>query len=356
MVSSASTRWGQSTVVPFAPAQPARPTAAAAAEPVASGGPSESTAGNVFVRFLEHLGPEAKERPIASLHTALAGAGGAVVAAGLALAIAGTLAGRGRVALAGIVLAAVALAIRFAVKLNVELRAAAVGMGVVGITAIGVAIADRSLDSAGGWLVVAALFVAAWLLPGFQGRPIMLGLGALALVVALASATSKGRGGTISFTGSQSVARGQGATFLVAAALLLGVVWALDRRGYHGVATSLVVAALVSSFVGAFGTVSKLDNTGGTLLIVLVGVAVCVVGSHGVRRATTWYGALIASVGVVAFLVAAMKPTSIGAVGSDLIIAGLLLIALPVIIKLVRANRTSSGSTPAGTAAFAPPR
>ena len=73
----------------------------------------------------------------------------------------------------------------------------------------------------------------------------------------------------------------QEVVFLLAAAVLLGLVWWLDRAGYRGVGTSLVVAALVSAFVGVAQATGNLDDAGLAVLITIVGLIVCVVGSHG---------------------------------------------------------------------------
>jgi hypothetical protein len=126
------------------------------------------------------------------------------------------------------------------------------------------------------------------------------------------------------------------------------LVYLLDRAGFHGVGTSLIVAALIAAVVGAGSTVSKLDDPGGTLLIVLVGLVVSIVGSHGERRATTWYGAAMASIGVVAFLVAAIEPTSQGDTAIVAIVAGLILVAVPLVISAVRASRDAGGAGPGG--------
>ncbi|MCU1502130.1 MAG: hypothetical protein JWM12_1484 [Ilumatobacteraceae bacterium] len=349
---------GASPVVPFAQPQhtlTGAPTATGATAATAHGG------AEAISRFLDSFGPHARVREAPSLHTALAGAGGTIAATGILIAIAGGDGGRGLAAVAGILLIAAGLALRLWLPHQRELRSAAVGIGVVGIVSIGAAIVGDNVDGAGGFLLVGLLFVAAWALPGFRGAPIMLGLGALSLVFALGSAASGSGEQSVGSLGVGSVGNYQGSVFLVAAAALLGLVYALDRAGFRGVGTSLVVAALVAAVVGAASTVSKLDDTGGTLLIVLVGLVVCIVGSHGERRATTWYGAAMASIGVVAFLVAAIGPSSQSEIATVAVFAGVILVVVPLVISGVRASRAASGpggsdTDPASSAPLAPPR
>ena len=132
----------------------------------------------------------------------------------------------------------------------------------------------------------------------------MLGIGTLLMVAALGSATgSDGTSddGPLRSVPFSDVVGDQEVVFLLAAAVLFGLVWWLDRAGYLGVATGLVVAALVSAFVGVGEAPSNIDNSGAAVLIFAVGLVVCFVGSHGSRRATTWWGAVLATIGVVAF-------------------------------------------------------
>ncbi len=302
--------------------------------------------------FLDSLGPDARERPAPSLHTALAGSGGAVFAAGIVVALVGDDGSRGMAAVAGILLVAASLAVRLFLHRFVELAAAAVGAGAVGIAAIGIAIAGDNASSAVGFLVLGVLYLAAWALPGFRGRPLMLGLGALTLLFSLAAAAgSDGGSGDLDL---DTLTGYEGTLLLLAAGVLLALVFLLDRSGYHGVATGLVAAALIAAAVGAASTVAQLDDTGGTLLIILVGAAVCVVGSHGERRATTWYGAAVAAIGVVAFFVAVVEPTSAGTVGAVVVTAGIVLIVAPLVIDAIKANRAKHAE-PAAPAAFDPP-
>lgn len=337
---------GASPIVPFTQRLGSPP---GQAQPVAGATVTATSAGDGLRRFLDSFGPDARERPEPSLHTALAGVGGAVVGAGIVVAVVGDDGSRGVAAVAGILLVAVGVLIRMFVANQVELSAAAVGAGAVGIFAIGIAIAGDDASSAAGFFVIGLLYLAAWVLPGYRGRPLMLGLGALSLVFALASAAGSGDSNGFDV---DTIAGYEGALLLVAAAVLLGLVFLLDRTGYHGVGTSLVVAALIAAAVGTTSTVVQLDDTGGTVLIILAGAAVCIVGSHGRRRATTWYGAAVTAAGVVSLIVAIIEPGSSSSIGAVIIVAGLILVATPIAITAIKAGRSKPRPPPA---AFAPP-
>ena len=140
----------------------------------------------------------------------------------------------------------------------------------------------------------------------------------------------------------------QEVVFLLAAALLLGLVWWLDHAGYFGVGTSLVVAGLISAFVGVGQATSNLDDAGAAILIIAVGLFVCFVGSHGDRRATTWWGALLATIGVVGFFGSVMTPDSVGSTAGMLLISGAVLIGGPAVVRAIRASQQKAKSTPTG--------
>ena len=73
----------------------------------------------------------------------------------------------------------------------------------------------------------------------------------------------------------------------------------LDRRGYPGAATPLLVAALVALVVGANFLGSDLGTAGGSFLYLGLGVALAAHGADAGRRATCWVGAVVAGTGVV---------------------------------------------------------
>lgn len=341
---------GDTTVIPFAIPASAVPTAK---QPQ---------------HFLDSLGADARNRPAPRLSLALAGGGGALVAIGIVAAIFGDSLSRGSAIVAAAIILAGALAVRLVVKGQPDLKSAAVGAGVVGILTLGTAIVADDVSRGWAAFIVGVLFLAAWLLPGFRGRPLMLGIGTLLMVAALGSATASngaGDGGVLGDVPFSNAVGDQNVVFLLAAAVLLGLVWWLDRHGYFGVGTPLVVVALVSAFVGVAQATSNLDDAGAAILIFAVGLGVCFVGSHGDRRATTWWGALLASIGVVAFFASIMTPDSVRSTAGMFLISGALLIVGPAVVRAIRASQNngtmhtppSTANTPgtSGTSGTLPP-
>lgn len=327
--------------------------------------PQPAAEGNAVTRFLDGMGDDARLRPRPSLRTALAGIGGLMVAAGLLIAIAGDEPSRGKLIGVSLVVLLVALGLRLTVKLT-EVQAAAVGMAVVAIPTFAGAVAVS--DGTSGvlvYLLAAALFLAAWALKGFRGRTLLLGLGLLALVGAFSTLISDvGQDKCQSYIEDDNYDRyyeecqgyqgdlgsgnnflpadvtdnlgDQGVVYLLSAALLLGGTWWLDRRGYHGTATGTVVAGLISSFIGTSLLADEFGDTGGPILVVVVGLLVCLVGSHGGRRATTWWGALLASTGAAAFVLVQWEPKTPASGGSAVILTGLLLIGIGFVAAPIR--------------------
>ncbi|MEQ1699176.1 MAG: DUF2510 domain-containing protein [Ilumatobacteraceae bacterium] len=355
--------------------------------------PQPPAEGNAVTRFLDGMGDDARLRPRPSLRTALAGIGGLMVAAGLLIVVAGDEPSRGTLIGVSLVVLLVALGLRLTVKLT-EVQAAAVGMAVVAIPTLAGAITVS--DGSGGaltYLVATALFLAAWALKGFRGRTLLLGLGLLTLVSMFSTVVndvgqdkcqtylednnfdkfieecenySPDNSSSLGFL-PDSVTDNlgdQGIVYLLSAALLLGATWWLDRRGYHGTATGTVVAGLISSFFGTALFANKFGDTGGPILVVIVGLLVCVVGSHGGRRATTWWGAILASIGAAAFVLVQWEPKTPGSAGSAVILTGLLLIGIGFIAAPIRraiAQQRDGGTPgpaptdPPPTNPFAPP-
>lgn len=388
---------GASTVVPFAiPSTayttPAGDTQQFAALPDQSDpnsravDPAVAGSGNAATRFLDGMGDDARLRPRPSLRAALAGIGGAIIAAGVLIALAGDDSDpRGKVIAISIGLLVVALALRLLVKVT-EIAAAAVGIAVVAIPAL--AASATITDGASGALtftVATVLFLAAWALPGFKGRNLLLGLGMLSLVGVVGTLTNDitkddcqsyidsgdfdsyfdecqdydGSSGS-SFLPVEVTDNvgGEGIVYIVSAALLLGLTWWLDRRGYHGTATGTVVAGLLSAVEGTALLANDFGSDTGPILVFVVGILVCLVGAHGARRATTWWGAVLAALGAVAFIAIQWEPRSVGSVGGVGIVSGLALIAIPMLaapIRAARAQRSHDEAPPSEPEAFAPP-
>ena len=392
---------GASTVVPFAtpasafrsPAGDARTAHGFAAtadlsDPNAQAPlPQPPAEGNLVTRFLDGMGDDARLRPRPSLRTALAGIGGVMVAAGLLIAIVGENASRGKLAGVSLVLLLAALVLRLLVKIP-EVQAAAVGMAVVAIpTFAGAATISDGSGGALTYLLGAALFLAAWALKGFRGRTLLLGLGLLTMVGVFStlisdvsqdkcetyiedndfdryfeecqSYVSDGSAGNLFLPNSVTDNLGdQGIVYLVSAAVLLAATWWLDRRGYHGTGTGTVVAGLISAVAGAALLADEFGDTGGPIMVVVVGVLVCLVGAHGARRSTTWWGALLASIGAVAFVAVQWEPQSVSSTGGVAIVTGAVLIVAPLIgapLRRALAQRADDGDGHPPTDAFDPP-
>ena len=299
-----------------------------------SGGPIQVSG------FLDKLGPDARARPAAQLTVAMAGLGGLVAAIGIVAAIVGDdETSRVRTTVAAAIIVVLAYAIRLGVKTQPELRSAAVGAGIVGIPGLAGAITDGR--NGGGSLTLAAvLLVAAWILPGMRGRPLMLGAGAIAIVLALTTVSEASADTELFDLGAADVIGGQVWLFVLAGVAFLAMVWLLDARGYHGVGTSLVAAALLATALAVFKVVQNLGSTGGALLLVIAGVAVSAVGDHGQRRATTWFGVGVAAIGVISFVFSTLEPSSVRGFATTLIVSGVLLTVAPVVFKVIRAART----------------
>lgn len=308
--------------------------------------PTSPAAGVPIREFLDGIGPEARTRSAVHLSIALAGVGGVVAAAGVGIAILGDSdSSRPRNLTAAIVILALAYAIRLGVKSQAEARSAAVGAAAVGIPALAAAITNTG--NGGGTAVLAALlFIVAWAAPGMRGRPLLLGEGAVSLVLALTTVDSTEttvNTGLFDF-GRTNVIGGKSWMFVIAAVALLALVWWLDAQGYHGVGTSLVVAAVLSTAFAVLKVVENLSSTSSALLLAVAGLAVAVVGDHGQRRASTWFGVAVAAIGTVAAFISALAPSSTGDTATSLIFAGLALVVVPLAVKAISASRASGGS------------
>lgn len=361
---------GASPVVPFAtPASALDGDAAAAVAGAADAGSVEAdaTPRPGSIALLERMGAPARERTRPSLRAAVAGLGGAVFAVGVIALVAGESAGRGRIIAGSLVVLVAAVAARWFAHW-VEVQAASIGMLVVGLGFFGVAATES--DGRGTFLtglVLAVLFIAAWASPGFRGVNMLLAIGLLALLAGFGSLSSTDTdqidrcnefldaGDFDSFDAEcQDVITDnsgllpnsitdtlgdQGAIYLFGAALFLAGTWVLDRRDYRGTATAFTAAGLLAALAGTALLVSTFGGAGGPLFVAIVGALVCLVGSHGARRATTWWGAALVAGGMVAFIGVMAEPSSNTAVAATAIVSGLLLVAVPW-----AASRLSGGS------------
>lgn len=311
--------------------------------------PTASSAGGTPVRMLDTMGQPARERQVPSLRRAVAGLGGAILAIGVLLFAAGDSGSRTAIAIAGAALVLVAWGARRAIAVD-EVSAAAVGMAVVGVAAFSIGITVT--DTTGGFLtglLMALLFLALWVAPGFRGQNLMLALGLFALLAAFGSLTggassSSDNGDALLPVGlTENIGR-QGVIYLVGAALLLGGTWWLDRRGYRGTGTALCAAGLAAALTGVVLLADSFGEVSGPIFVLVVGLAVCIVGSHGGRRATTWTGAALVAGGAVSLLASLVKPDSSVAAGVTALISGVLLVGGPLLATAIRRRAVSAAS------------
>ena len=321
--------------------------------------------------FLNSLGDEAKNRQHPSLNQALSGLAGALIALGwIALltgdsdSLTGTYSG-------AIVAFGAGLLIRMKTSKSKELHAAAVGVGVVSLlTFCLVFIGDTQMNAGLGLILTAVVHVLAWALPGYRGRTIFLAFAALALIFGFSTLIggevvtadrceelyyqdgelpdecyedtiySDLPGGVGDFVGKQ------GAVYLILGSALILAVATLDRRGYNAVGTALIPAGMVSVLTGSVLMAIRMANAGAGILGAIAGLAMCFVGSSGARRALTWWGAGITSIGVSGFFIAAMKPSSSGAIASSLIISGVVIGIIPLAIQKAQETKAAQNNNP----------
>ena len=354
---------GASTVIPIA----TPPTAFAT-----------SGRGAGVIKLLDAMGPDSRERPLPSIRSAVAGLGGVVLALGALGVALGDDPSRPQIIAVSLFMIAAAWVLRTFVKVA-ELQAAAVSIVVVAIPVFAVAVTVNE-GTGGFWtgLLLAVLFIAAWALPGFKSRGLLLGLGALALVVGFGSLTSTDAsdiekcnqylddGDFESFdaecrdifspqpsilpTPFTDNAGDEGTVYLIGAAAYFGLTWWLDRRGHRGTGTAFAAAGLVSTLIGTGMLAAEFGENWAPIFVLAVGIVVSLVGSHGARRATTWWGALLSTIAVVWFVTVQWEPDSNTANGGVALLSGLVLVAIPFVTAPLRAAMAARrpGSAPPG--------
>lgn len=369
---------GASPAIPFAtPASATDATAAAAIAGSATTDDGTEAAERGSIALLDRAGPSARDRSRPSLRAAVAGLGGVIVAVGILGGVAGDEPVRGEFIAGSLIILAAATVLRLFVRIA-ELQAAAIGLALVGIVTFGAAVTVT--DGAGGFLtglVVAVLFLAAWLLPGFRGVNLFLAVGLLAVLAGFGSLSSDDTSKLD--TCNQYIEDGnfdaydaecqdlvfedsgllptqitgtvgtQGVIYLVGAAVFLAGTWVLDRRGYRGTATALAASGLIAALVGTALLVSQFDESSGPVFVTIVGGLVCLVGSHGGRRATTWAGAALLVAGFMTFLGIQVAPSSAGATAAVAILGGAALVLLPMLGAPIRRATAERGEVSDGS-------
>lgn len=331
--------------------------------PPPAGSTSTSKPTNVW-EFLETLGDDAKHRPEPRLSSALSGLAGLLLTIGWSSLLTGDSESMGGLYAGAITAFGAGLAIRLKASKNADLQAAAVGAGITSLLLFCIAfIGDTEMNAGLGLILTAVLHVVVWVLPGFRGRSIFLGFAALALIFGLSSAI----GGEVltedrceelyysdeevpdecyednlysDLPGSVGDYLGkQGVIYMIAGtALILGVA-TLDRRGYRAVGTALIPAGMVAILVGALLMAVRMANAGAGVLAAIAGLALCFVGSRGDRRAMTWWGAAMTTIGVAGFFLGAFTPDSNSGIAFAIIAAGGTLALTPYVIEKAAENK-----------------
>jgi len=296
-----------------------------------------------LANFLNSLGHVGRHRPAPNLSHALIGIGGALLPIGLALLFNGDSASTSGVYIAALLCFGLALAARLKPFLPTDLMSATAPAGVVSLVLFFVVlIGDTEMDIGLGLLIAGIAHIALWFAPGFRGSSLFLGAGTFVIILALADI----------FTGSNdyyddevlsdlpvdvgSYISRAGIAYLIFGVIVIGAVFALDRAGYKAVGTALVPPGMVAVVLGIFLTVQDMDNAGAGVLFFLVGLALCVTGERGERRAMTWWGAAVTGIGVVAFFAFAIKPETGASTGITVLVATALLVAGPRLVATIR--------------------
>ena len=305
------------------------------------------------IALLDWMAPDSRERPRPLISTAIAGLGGAMLGAGVLALVARD--ERGTLAVGGGLVVVIAAVLRLATRTNLLTRAVAVGAGAVGLYALSFGLAGDRPHPTTLALIITVAFGLAWMLPGFHGRPLMLGIAAQALAAAIVyTVAGEDSWRARRFPSDPIIGLGAprdaaaGYTGLIIGAALLFAVWFLDRRRYHGTATALVPAALVTTASGTailatrFGANSPIA----AVLVGVVGAATAYVGSHGDRRLTTWVGAAVTALGVGWFVARVFQPRTPKDGGMVALLAGGLLVAGALLARALRNRELLDGGRP----------
>lgn len=314
--------------------------------------PANSQKSASLATFLDSLGHNGRNRPAPDLANALVGIGGALLPVGLALLFTGDSSSTSGAYIASILCFGLALAARLKPFLPKDFVSATAPVGVISLILFFVIlISDTEMDLGLGLLIAGIAHIALWFAPGFRGASLFLGAGTFVVILALADI----------FTGSNdyyedevlsdlpvdigSYVSRAGIAYLIFGALVIGAVFALDRAGYKAVGTSLVPPGMVAVVLGIFLTVQDMNNAAAGVLFFLVGLGLCITGDRGERRAMTWWGATVTSIGVIAFFAFAIKPESGSSTGVTVLVATALLVGGPRLVAAIK-KLNAENSTP----------
>lgn len=235
-------------------------------------------------------------------------------------------------------------------------RPAAIAILVPGIIGLGSLLFSTSVESVSARaLLVAVLGLVAWFAPLSRGRPWLLALTLGGVWVAVLDA-SDGANLNLDVGAQGDSASSSGVVSVLFGLALLGVLYLLDKRGWHGaVATPFAAIGNAAFVVGVLAVLADIDSAAGVGTIVLVaGVLLVVIGSRGRhRRVTTWLGGLGVFAGLASYVGAIYDGGSTRVPGLLLALFGVILGAIAVFLS-DPARRARFGSNSGGTPAPAP--
>lgn len=295
--------------------------------------------------------PPREERPAPDVLRALMAAAGALISLGAIIAAA-ELHSRSR--FAAVVLALVLGLFGYLVLAGPDPLMAPTGVVLVAVACGALPplllVDDRTTSLTGVFALMALLWAGAWLAPLTRGRPFLLGLalcGGWMLLLSVAE-DDLGAGAGVGASDTSTAAY----LSLIVGAGLLVAAWAFDRQGRAAFATPFVAVGDLAAVVGALAVANDVGDTGGSLVVAAVGVALGLVGHAGRRRGTTWIGAALVAGGVVGLVVAILSDDASAYAGGFGILAGGLLLAAVTIAVGRRATATGATPTAGATPSF----
>lgn len=266
---------------------------------------------------LDDLGERAKSRPTPSLHGTMAAVGGLVIVVGLTVLTGEKFSDSGSTGagiLSGLLLAIAGYAVL--AKVSERVRAAGVAMIALGIVTVGMYIVVNDLDSLTTLMLIFAVgFAGAYFAPLSRGEQTFAvgALGSTWLLVLDIVSNRASLGplglGSVGFSPFEPV--NDTTVAYISLAIGLGLLLAarrLDADGFNGLATATVIVGDLAFLVGVFALIGTFNSDGlGSLVVIVAGIILGVVGSAEGRRFTTWLGGLLTLAGIIALVVDAFS-------------------------------------------------
>jgi hypothetical protein len=294
-------------------------THASPSGPPAGPPPGPPAGPNRVLEWLDRLGWRGRRRAQPLLGHAIGAGGGALVAVGvivLGIDSAEDDGSGGVGALLSVLLVVVALVVMLRTPGPVRSGCvAAVVIGAPSLWFFAITVESSSGSLTAFYLLSVASLTALYLLGPTRGRAVLLGVALLFvwgwIAGEVAGTNELGEIQTESSTSfdedfeeeeefpESGAETDAGVVSLVIGAAYLAGAWWLDRQQRQGVATPFVVGGIVAAVTGAIIVGVDAGAIGGGILAVVVGLGIGYVGAVGRdRRASTWLGALTATVGV----------------------------------------------------------